>query len=142
MKLWNMLVVGTIGTLAAVGCSSTTTTTTDGGTTGGTDTGVKPPVDTGTPTPGVDTGTPPPPVDGGGKLTCADCQKEKCGAETTACGADPECGKRITCMNDCIGKPEPAKCQNACISSIPSTAADNLISCLQSKCMSECFTAG
>ena len=73
--------------------------------------------------------------------SCADCQKAQCMSETNACAKDAACGKRIDCMNACIPKGgDVLACMNKCITDNPSTAGDDLISCLQDKCRKECFT--
>ena len=125
MKLFNMLVVGSFAMLAAAGCSSTTTTTTDGGATA-TDTGTTP-VDTGTK---PDTGTAP--VDAGN--VCEKCLVMNCAAESVKCDADAKCKERLACMDACAD----TACRNKCISDIATTAGDDVITCIQEKCKTEC----
>ena len=127
MKLWNVLSVAALGTLFAVGCSSTTTTTTDGGTTS--DTGAK--TDTGTAT---DTGT----KTDGAVEDCPTCQKNQCATEQAACSADATklkgCNDLITCINAC----SDATCANACVSASTSTEGKDLVTCIFDKCATAC----
>jgi len=135
MKLLNILSITVMGTLFAVGCSSTTTVTNDGGTEGGTntgDTGTK--TDTGTvKTDSATTGdTGPAPV------ACTDCQEVYCAEQTAACSKDAStvegCNNLITCIQGCgkldAGASEQNACANKCVTDSPSTEGKDLVACM------------
>lgn len=134
MKLLNILSITVMGTLFAVGCSSTTTITNDGGTDGGTNTG-----DTGTKT---DTGTVK--TDsattgdtGPGPVACTDCQEVYCAEQNAACStaaAIEGCNNLITCIQDCskldAGATEQNMCANKCVTDSTSAEGKALVACM------------
>jgi hypothetical protein len=133
MKLFNILSVTIIGTLLAVGCSSTSTiNSTDGGTS---DTAVK--TDTGT-TP-TDTGVKADTATGdtAPARTCAQCQEAECATETTACSTTankPGCDALFACLEACT----TAACQEACITDSMSEPGKDVVRCILAKCEAEC----
>jgi hypothetical protein len=137
MKLFNILSITIIGTLLAVGCSSTSTvTTTDGGGTDSakadtgtsTDTGMK--TDTGTST--TDTGVDP-------EKVCQDCVETKCSAEVAACSASTMATADCKAIVECLVACTTADCQNKCISDSTSTPAKDFVNCVYvEKCKTEC----
>ena len=82
------------------------------------DTGVK---DTGIKT---DTGVDP----------CNACASSKCGTEISACLADTMCKAQMDCMTKC----PDSICADKCAKDFPSTKVDPMLSCVGSKCGTEC----
>ena len=119
---------------------------TESGGGGGGDSGVVPGSDGATPDPDTavsdpdsaayDTDpAPAPDPDGGGSDPCSTCVETNCGAELTACEADATCKKQLDCIDACADN----ACAEKCWKDFPSSKADDVFNCVDSKCAKECF---
>ena len=138
MKLSHSLFIAAI-TFAAFGCSSSSDTGTDGGTTdSGTASDTTTPTDTGSNTDtGSATDTKVTPDTAG----CQTCAASNCSTELAACLADDPCKAGVACLEGC--DPSDAACKNACVTTAhgetgSDTKIDDVVTCLQAHCATEC----
>ena len=74
------------------------------------------------------------PEAGAAPTDCAGCVDALCKDESSACSADPNCVKQVTCFAAC----KTSACEADCLSTFPSTAGKARFDCIRCRCEKQC----